>query len=80
MGNLPGMAQKDRCLALWKPLRQIGADGLRACTGLEGVLQLAESIPLQDTLLAADLDVSRDTDGLPSAVLATSAAIDALPL
>lgn len=43
-------------------------------------MQLAESIPLQDTLLAADLDVARETDGLPSAVLATSAAIDALPL
>eukprot|EP00891_Asterochloris_glomerata_P003520 jgi/Astpho2/3520/Aster-06433 len=48
--------------------------------GLEGVLQLAESIPLQDTLLAADLDVSRETNEIPTAMLATSAAIDALPL
>ena len=50
------------------------AKAMRYHAGLEGILELAESLSLRDTLLAADLDVSKETASMPAMTTADTVA------
>ena len=66
------MAQNAKAWSWW----QLSSG--TAIAGLTGILQMAESISLQDTLLAADLDVSEETLDLPNPIVPAAAAVATL--